>query len=166
MRPCEPMEGGPADCKGCKGFELCHRKVSWLGCQQDSFSYILPRSGVVSQRAFLQPFRYHSSMGPQWVKFLDYIYLSPRTHRTSGDFNPGVQPRGTPITAKVVHGGIMDINVMWRDAQGCVIVGSWSRSSGWNLANPNDGKAHLDGQDWGHYYGIAYKYPFTSISFA
>ena len=78
---------------------------------------------------------------------LDYIYLLLRTHHTSGDFNPGVQLRGTPITVEVVHGGIMDINVMWRDAQGCVRVGRWFRSSGWDLENPNDGRAHLDGQD-------------------
>jgi len=88
-------------------------------------------------------------MGPRWVDLLDHIYLLLRTHRTSGDFNPGVQLCGTPITAQVVHGGIMKINVMWIDAQGCVIVGSWSKSSGWDLANPNSGKALLDGQDWG-----------------
>ena len=80
------------------------------------------------------------------MKLSDYIYLLPRIHRTSGDFNPGVQPCGTSITAEVVHGGVMDINVMWRDAQGYIMSRSWSRSSGWNLANPN-GERAPDGRD-------------------
>lgn len=63
------------------------------------------------------------------------IYVHPRTDgdQISGDFNPGVQLRGTPITAEVVHGGHVDINVMWRDVQGHVVSSSWSKKWGWDL---------------------------------
>ncbi|KIM47250.1 hypothetical protein M413DRAFT_7795 [Hebeloma cylindrosporum] len=52
-----------------------------------------------------------------------------------GGFNPGVQLRGTPITAEVVHGGGVDINVMWRDPQGRPVTSSWSKFWGWDLLN-------------------------------
>jgi len=64
-----------------------------------------------------------------------------------GGFNPGVQRRGTPIMAEVVQDGDVDINVTWRDARGCVASGSWSKSSGWHLPNPNGEIAPLDGRD-------------------
>jgi len=61
-----------------------------------------------------------------------------------GDFNPGVQPSGTPISAEVVRGGNVDITVVWRDAYGRAASSSWSKSSGWNLPNrPNDGSQLL-----------------------
>jgi len=53
-----------------------------------------------------------------------------------GDFKPGVQRWGTPITAEVVQDGDVDINVAWRDARGCFASGSWSKSTGWDLPNP------------------------------
>ena len=77
---------------------------------------------------------------------MDYIYLLLRIHRTSGDFNPGVQPQGTPITAEVVQGGVVDINVTWRDTWGRVASSSWSKWSGWELPNPNGGRAPDDGR--------------------
>jgi hypothetical protein len=62
------------------------------------------------------------------------------------NFNPGIQPLGTPISAEVVKGGGVELNVMWRDAQGRVVSSSWSGSSGWDLPNcPKDGKKLLDG---------------------
>jgi hypothetical protein len=62
------------------------------------------------------------------------------------DFNPGVQPRGTPISAEAVHGGDVEINVMWRDAHGRAVSSSWSKSSGWDLPNcPNDRTELLGG---------------------
>jgi hypothetical protein len=64
-----------------------------------------------------------------------------------GGFNPGVQPRRTPITAEVVQGGDVDINVAWRDARGRFASASWSKSSGWDLPDPNGVKAPLDGRD-------------------
>ena len=76
-----------------------------------------------------------------------YLCMNRRTHRISGDFYTGVQPRGTPITAEVVHGGSVDINVTWSDEEGRVASRSWSKSSGWDLPNTNGGRATLDGQD-------------------
>ena len=68
-------------------------------------------------------------------------------HLILGDFAPGVQPKGTPITAEVVQGGDVDINVTWRDSQGRVASASWSKSSGWDLPDPNNGREQLDGRD-------------------
>ncbi|KIM47266.1 hypothetical protein M413DRAFT_7801 [Hebeloma cylindrosporum] len=68
---------------------------------------------------------------------------------TLGHFDAGVQPRGTPITAEVVHGGDVGINVIWRDALGRVASASWSKSSGWDVPN-SDGGLHApvpDGRD-------------------
>ena len=76
-----------------------------------------------------------------------------------GDFNPGVQRRGTPITMEVVQDGDVDINVMWRDARGRVASVSWSKSSGWDLPDPNGVRAPLDGQDYCWLFYI----PFASI---
>jgi len=67
------------------------------------------------------------------------------THCIAGTFNPGMQPRGTPITAETVHGGDVDINVMWRDVHGRAVSSSWSKSSGWDLSN--DENQLLDGRD-------------------
>jgi len=64
-----------------------------------------------------------------------------------GDFKPGVQRRGTPITAEVVQDGDVDINVAWRDARGRFASGSWSKSTGWDLPNPDSGRKQLDGRD-------------------
>jgi len=75
-----------------------------------------------------------------------YLSMNWRADHILGFFNPGVQPRGTLITAEVVHGGDVDINVTWRDARGCVASGSWYRVSGWDLPNSNGG-SHLDGRD-------------------
>jgi len=64
----------------------------------------------------------------------------------SGDFNPGVQLRGTPIFAEAVHGGDVQLNVMWRDAHGRAMSGSWSTLSGWDLSNrPINGTEIIDG---------------------
>jgi len=76
-----------------------------------------------------------------------YIRMSRRAHKISGDFYTSVQPRGTPITAEVVHGGSVDINVTWRDEEGRVASKSWSKSSGWDLPNTNGGGATLDGRN-------------------
>jgi len=65
--------------------------------------------------------------------------------RISGDFNPGVQSRGTPITAEVVQGGYMDINVMWRGVQGHVVSVSWSKTWGWGLSNRDTQPAIQEG---------------------
>ena len=80
-----------------------------------------------------------------------YLSTNRRTHRILGDFNPGVQPLGTPITAEVVHGGDVNINVIWRDARGHAVTSSWSKSSGWDLPNSNrlGGRASLNGREWG-----------------
>lgn len=84
--------------------------------------------------------------GPSVSRLLNYIYPWASTNHILGSFNPGVQPRGTPITAEVVRGGDVDINVMWRDARGRTVTGSWSKLSGWDL--PINGSLPLDGQDW------------------
>ena len=61
-------------------------------------------------------------------RFQNYIYLRTDEDHIVGGFEPG-----TPITADVVYGGQVDINVTWRDAQGCAMSGSWSKASGWDL---------------------------------
>jgi len=66
-----------------------------------------------------------------------YLSMNQYTHRILGFFNPGVQPRGTPITAELIHGGGVDINVTWRDEAGRVASRSWCKSSGWDLPNAN-----------------------------
>ena len=64
-----------------------------------------------------------------------------------GDFNPGIQPHGTPISAEVVRGGNVDITVMWRDADGRAASSSWSKSSGWDLPkHSKDGSQPPDRQ--------------------
>ena len=97
--------------------------------------------------------RYFNHSNGQWIlgeknsRFMSIYERNERTHRVLGDFNPGVQPRGTPITAEVVHGGDVDINVTWRDARGHFAGDSWSRSSGWE-SSTHGGGAPLDGRDW------------------
>ena len=88
--------------------------------------------------------------------FLNYVDRWTGTHLILDGFNPGMQPRGTPITAEVVQGGDVDINVIWRDAQGRVASSSWSKSSGWDLPDSDGGRAPEDGRGWGHYYCLAY----------
>jgi len=68
------------------------------------------------------------------------IYPLTGTHPNLGSFNPGVQPRGTPITAEVIHGKDVDINVTWRDSRGRVASSSWSKLSGWDLPNTDEGR--------------------------
>jgi hypothetical protein len=75
-----------------------------------------------------------------------YLSMNGRSSHL-GDFKPGVQRRGTPITAEVVQDGDVDINVTWRDARGRVASASWSKSSGWDLPDPNSGREQLDGRD-------------------
>ncbi|KIM47268.1 hypothetical protein M413DRAFT_440729 [Hebeloma cylindrosporum] len=74
-------------------------------------------------------------------------YIPNATHWPFGDFHPGVQPRGTPITAEVVLGGDVYLNVMWRNSQGRAVVSSWSAASGWEMPNSNGGGTTLDGRD-------------------
>ena len=65
-------------------------------------------------------------------------------HIVLGNFNPGVQPHRTPISAEVVREGGVELNVMWRDAHGRVVSSSWSKSLGWDLPNhTNDGNELL-----------------------
>ena len=75
--------------------------------------------------------------------------ISPRTstQHILGDFNPGVQPRGTHITAEVVHGGDVDITVSWRDKQGHIVSSSRSKTRGWDLPNRASEREPLDGRD-------------------
>ena len=80
-------------------------------------------------------------------RFLNYFNLWIGTHLILGGFNLGVRPQGTPITAEVVQGGDVDINVTWRDAHGCVASASWSKSLGWDLPDPNGARVPLDGRD-------------------
>jgi len=87
------------------------------------------------------------SNGSSVSRFSNYVYPRTDSDQISGDFNPGVQPRGTFISAEVIHGGDVDINVIWRDARGRAVTSSWSKSSGWDLPSPNGGKAHRDGRD-------------------
>jgi hypothetical protein len=79
--------------------------------------------------------------------FLKFTSRRHHTHRTAlGDFNPGVQPSGTPISVEVVRGGDVELNVMWRDPHGRVVSSSWSKSSGWDLPDrPNDTIELLNG---------------------
>ena len=82
-----------------------------------------------------------------WVLGEPVFEIFPSINDTAlGDFNPGIQSRGTPISAEVVHGGDVEINVMWRDARGGTVSSSWSTSSGWDQAKgPNDGGQLLAG---------------------
>ena len=59
------------------------------------------------------------------------------TNRILGFFNPSVQPQGTLITAEVVHGGGVDINVTWRDEEGHIASRGWCKSSGWDMPKAN-----------------------------
>jgi len=73
------------------------------------------------------------------------LSINDTFHNALGDFNPGIQTRGTPISAEVVHGGDVEINVLWRDARGHAVSSSWSSSSGWDRPKgPNDGSQLLD----------------------
>ena len=80
-------------------------------------------------------------------RFSNYVYPRTDSDPIPGDFNPGVQPRGTSINVEVIHGGDVDINVIWRDAQGRAVTSSWSKASGWDLPSPPDEKAPRDGRD-------------------
>ncbi|KAF8801587.1 hypothetical protein BYT27DRAFT_7198157 [Phlegmacium glaucopus] len=81
------------------------------------------------------------------LRLREYVYDPSADSYYIGDFNPGVQPRGTPISAELVRGGNVDITVMWRDADGRAASSSWSKSSGWDLPPnlTNDGSQVLDG---------------------
>ena len=80
--------------------------------------------------------RYYDSSTRQWVlgEWVLKLHLSVDRRRSIivGGFHPGRQPSRTTITADVVSGGEVDINVTWRDAQGCAVSSSWSKTSGWN----------------------------------
>ena len=92
----------------------------------------------------------HLGIRRHWVfgEQVPGICLSMNKHPSHlGGFNPGVQRRRTPITAEVVQDGDVHINVIWRDTWGRVASGSWSRSSGWDLPDPNGGTEQLDGRD-------------------
>jgi len=116
-----------------------------------------PTNKLVSRMYYQHPalhlkecyYNHLGTRGP-WVfgEQVPQICLSMNRHPSHlGDFDPGVQPRGTPITAEVVQDGDVDINVIWRDARGRVASGSWSKSSGWDLPDPNGGREQLDGRD-------------------
>ena len=76
-----------------------------------------------------------------------YLSMNRRTHRILGLFNTGVQPMGTPITAELVQGGGVDINVTWRDEEGRVAGKGWCKSSGWDLPNANSARRPSDGRN-------------------
>jgi len=79
------------------------------------------------------------------VRFLRCVQFINHPPNCIGDFNPGVQPRGTPIFAEAVRGGDVEMNVIWRDAHGRAVSGSWSKLSGWDLSNrPMNGTEILD----------------------
>ena len=94
-----------------------------LNCVSDSIRSIIPLIFGSTVRRFSQ-------------------YIHPLT-TSIGDFNPGVQPRGTPISAEVIRGGDVEINVMWRDADGRPASSSWSESSGWDHPKPPNEASHL-----------------------
>ena len=79
--------------------------------------------------------------------FPDYFYPRKSIQRILGDFNPGEQPRGTCITAEVVHGGDVDITVSWRDERGHLVSSSRSKTLGWDLPKRASEREHLDGRD-------------------
>jgi len=73
------------------------------------------------------------------LRLREHLYNFSLKRWVSGNFDPGVQPHGTPISAEVVRGGNVDITVTWRDAHGRAASSSWSKSSGWELPNrPNE----------------------------
>jgi NADPH-dependent 7-cyano-7-deazaguanine reductase QueF len=108
-----------------------------IGCTIKILSYISKRLTTTLLRADASLVRNFHEL---------YLSMNRCTHRILGDFNPGVQPRGTPITAEVVDGGDVNINVIWRDAQGRAVTSSWSKSLGWD-SNRDGGRAPLDGRD-------------------
>jgi len=78
----------------------------------------------------------------------EYSYDHSEYRWVVGDFNPGVQTRGTPISAAVTLGYFVSVNVIWRDAHGWVMSSSWSKSFGWDVpTGPIDGIEVLDGKD-------------------
>jgi hypothetical protein len=108
-----------------------------------------PRLYYQDPELYLREHYYDHSM-QEWA-LGEQIFELCRTDsdHISGDFNPGVQPRGTSISAEGIHDGDADINVIWRDARGRAVTSSWSKSSGWDLplTSPSGGRAPRDGRD-------------------
>ena len=111
----------------------------------DATGQAIPRLYYQDPELYLRE-RYYDHSMHEWV-FGEQIFELTQTDgdHISGDFNPGVQPRGTSISAEVA--GDVDINVIWRDARGRAVTSSWSKSSGWDLPSPNGGMAPRDGRD-------------------
>jgi len=101
----------------------------------------------VSERITITLLQANGSLVSNVLELYLCMTRNRRTRRILGDFYTSVQPRGTPITAEVVRGGTVGINVTWRDEEGRVASRSWSKSSGWDLPNTNGGGATLDGRN-------------------
>lgn len=66
----------------------------------------------------------------------------------AGLFNPGPQPRGTPIIAAVTEDPALQINVLWENARNQFSSCTWGpgRKSSWSTSLAEvDSRALLDG---------------------
>jgi len=76
--------------------------------------------------------------------------LASIIHVIIGFFNPGPQPRGTPIIADVTDDPVLQVNVLWKNARNLFATSTWGpgRNSSWSTGTPSaevDRRALLDG---------------------
>jgi len=59
-----------------------------------------------------------------------------------GTFNPGPQPRGTPIFAEVSHVGYSEIQVLWKNANGRFVSSRCDKHSQWDTPTAEIGDSN------------------------
>jgi len=148
--PTEKWQNDPAKiARAVKSLSIAAVMLLWTTTDLLSIGCIIKILSYISENVAATLLQTDGSVVSRTIELHICLSMTRCTHRILGDFNPGVQPRGTPITAEVVHGGDVSINVIWRDVQGRAVTSSWFKSLGGYLPNSNsdDGRAPLDGRD-------------------
>lgn len=82
------------------------------------------------------------------LRLKEHCYSEQRSSWYAGAFNPGIQPRGTPIISDVSEDPALQVNVLWKNARNQFSTSSWGpgRNSSWSTPSAElDKRAFLDG---------------------
>jgi len=85
------------------------------------------------------------------LRLKEHCYNGLKSSWSAGEFNPGKQPRGTPIIAEVTDDAAFQINVLWKNVRNQFSTNSWGpgKNSSWSTPSAEKDKraAVLDGKD-------------------